>query len=293
MSNNRTVVLHDRNGIGRLAVIARHIKDCGSLAGIQLAFAPPDLSPPRLWYSKNPVEEIARLRRLVGNLDATDLKDCLRQFVTSARLAVEAGFDFIQVHAAHGYLLSLLLNDEINFRTDDYSSDGIWFSSFMQDLRKSVPCLLGIRMNVFSGILSEDDEFIGAKRIVARLVDTRVNVISLSGGIYTLDKRMIYPSASDVTPYLDAARLLAQEYPDQIFGFAGGVKSLSIIAGAVPDNMLIELGRPFIADPEYARKYKARRANEINWCARANHCHYFSIDAPHIRCGVNPNLLGE
>jgi len=50
-------------------------------------------------------------------------KESFSNFAVSARLAEAAGFDGIQIHAAHGYILSQFLSTSTNLRTDDYGGD--------------------------------------------------------------------------------------------------------------------------------------------------------------------------
>jgi NADH:flavin oxidoreductase/NADH oxidase family protein len=57
--------------------------------------------------------ELTRLQNLVASLSATDIHENLKAFYVSVRLACEASYDAIQIHCAHGYFLSLLLDPRI------------------------------------------------------------------------------------------------------------------------------------------------------------------------------------
>jgi anthraniloyl-CoA monooxygenase len=66
---------------------------------------------PIAWSSANPVPR---------EMNRKDMDDVLRDFVHSTELAQEAGFDLLELHAAHGYLLATFLSPLTNKRTDEY-----------------------------------------------------------------------------------------------------------------------------------------------------------------------------
>jgi len=146
VSNPQTPVLQTRSDVGRFAAIARAIKETGSLAGIQLASAPIDLSPSLFWRCRDARREERRLRHLVMGLSEGSIAESLEQFVNSTRLAATSGFDVIQIHAAHGYLLSLLLSSVVNMRYDRFSFDGRWLDDFVAQLQVA-DALLSFRIS--------------------------------------------------------------------------------------------------------------------------------------------------
>jgi len=119
------------------APIVRFIKANGAVAGIQLAHAGRKASTDAPWrggklldeltggwtpLAPSPVkfdESYAEPREITPH----DLEEILEQFVRAARLAVDAGFQVIELHAAHGYLLHEFLSPLSNFREDEYGGD--------------------------------------------------------------------------------------------------------------------------------------------------------------------------
>ena len=153
--------------------------------------------------------------------------------------------------------------------------------------------LVGIRINAAAGIGPASEESTWTRDLVQRLVKLGIAVISISGGLYTVDRKMIYPLLPDTFPYYSATAELARNHPQCLFGFVGGIVDLRTLPTGMPDNILIEVGRALIADSQYASKFKAGRVEEIQWCARTNRCHYFSRGRPQIECGVNLALRGD
>jgi 2,4-dienoyl-CoA reductase-like NADH-dependent reductase (Old Yellow Enzyme family) len=116
------------------ARIAKFIKAEGSVAGIQLAHAGRKASTSEPWNGGSQVEDSAERWQPIGPSDVAfaddypipramteeDIDRVTTTFVDSARRSVEAGFEMIEVHAAHGYLLHEFLSPLTNTRDDQY-----------------------------------------------------------------------------------------------------------------------------------------------------------------------------
>lgn len=117
--------------------ITRFIREQGSRAGIQLAHAGRKASTAEPWNGGKMVSEEDRGWQVLApsavRFDAdypmpaamtgSDIRKVIGDFVAAARRAVEAGFEVIEIHAAHGYLLHEFLSPLSNRRTDEYGGD--------------------------------------------------------------------------------------------------------------------------------------------------------------------------
>ena len=117
-----------------LAPIARFLKSTGAVAGIQIAHAGRKASTSRPWEGGKgltperggwPIVAPSALPFGDGfpvpqEMDARTIADIVSQFAASTRRAREAGFDVIELHGAHGYLISSFLSPVSNRRTDRY-----------------------------------------------------------------------------------------------------------------------------------------------------------------------------
>lgn len=114
-----------------------------------------------------------------------------RQWVHAAEYLHKAGFDGIQLHGAHGYLLAQFLSQTTNKRTDEYGGDlksrARIITEIADDIRRAIPAssgfVLGIKINSVefqqSGFSPEE-----AKELVALLEEHHFDFVELSGGTY-------------------------------------------------------------------------------------------------------------
>jgi 2,4-dienoyl-CoA reductase-like NADH-dependent reductase (Old Yellow Enzyme family) len=290
-SNAGTSVLADERDVPRFAVIARSIKARGSVPGLQLAESPNHLAPSVKWRTQDPPTEIARLRAIVSNLSTQDLDGAMRRFRTSARLAAVAGFEVIQMHAAHGYTLSLLLNPITNPREDRYRFDGTWLHELVEDVRADLPTsLISVRLNLFASDATAKADVALAAMQAEGLQGVGVDIIDFSAGLYTLDRFEIYPTLRDgPLPLFRPAADVVNRLQCLVI-LSGNVVDLRAVNVALPPRVLIGVGRAMIADADFALKTSNNRDNEIRRCQRCNHCHYFSRGRPFLECGVNKSL---
>jgi 2,4-dienoyl-CoA reductase-like NADH-dependent reductase (Old Yellow Enzyme family) len=289
-TNLSTAVLSSQAQSARYAVIARAIRARGSLPGIQLACSLPELEPPRIWRAKNKAAETMRLSKLVTTLPEARLQQHLDEFVNSASVAAAAGFEVIQIHAAHGYLLSLLLNEQVNLRKGRFSYMGQWVRDLFERILQVIgSSLLSVRLSFIAGVTEFDKEARQTIEVCEDLLRSGVDMFDFSAGIYTLDRQMIYPGRARTTPvYWDYIPEIAARI-DAPLVVAGRITNLNTMA-QLPGNVFVSLGRAMIADPGFAEKSAHGRDHQINPCTLVNQCHYFSRGRPSIECGVNPNL---
>ena len=122
-------------------------------------------------------------------MTAADIAEVERRFVTTAALAERAGFTGVEIHAAHGYLLSQFLSPLTNRRRDD------WGGSLENRARLLVDIVRGVRKSVAPGFVvavklnSADFQRGGfspedAQAVVAMLAPLGVDLVELSGGSY-------------------------------------------------------------------------------------------------------------
>jgi len=114
--------------------ITKFMKEQGAVPGVQLAHAGRKASTLAPWVGRGPVPDqdggwqpvapsglaFPGLREDPRELDAAGLAEVVEAFAAAARRAVAAGFDLLEVHAAHGYLLHQFLSPLSNLRQDEY-----------------------------------------------------------------------------------------------------------------------------------------------------------------------------
>ncbi|NIR86420.1 NADH:flavin oxidoreductase, partial [Candidatus Bathyarchaeota archaeon] len=128
---------------------------------------------------------------LPKEMTSKDIKDVIQSFVTSAERAKRAGFDGVQLHGAHGYLLSEFLSPHMNKRTDDYGGSAENRVRIVTEIFEGIKELCGEDWPVL--IKLQVDDFVKEKpslkppesiEIARRIAEAGFDAIEISGGIY-------------------------------------------------------------------------------------------------------------
>ena len=214
-------------------------------------------------------------------MTADDIQQVFKAFEVAAQRAKDAGFDGIQIHSAHGYLLSQFLSPAFNQRTDEYGGDirnrTRVHMAVLQGVRQVVgddyPVLIKINCQDFiENGLTTEDSLQAAKMLVAEGVDA----VELSGGILSSPK--LSPSRlgikkEDQEAYFreDARKFKAQI--DVPLILVGGNRSFTVAEALVQDGVAdyISMSRPFIREPDLINRWKAGDLSKAA-CVSDNMC---------------------
>jgi 2,4-dienoyl-CoA reductase-like NADH-dependent reductase (Old Yellow Enzyme family) len=197
----------------------------------------------------------------------------------------------VQVHAAHGYLLSLLLHPSTNTRHGRFALHGHWFEEFLAQMRDMLgENLLSIRLSTLTSLAPEDEEIEWTRHIADRAAESSVDIVDFSAGFYTVDRRQIYPAQQWTGPVYSRWLKSLTINLSCLVAIAGRLTDLRTVTTPLPANVLVGVGRALIADPNFAAKARAGQFDQINYCRLKNHCHYFSRGRETLECGVNPTL---
>lgn len=268
-SNESTPVL-SRDDVW--ATVAGVIGEKGCLPGIQLASAWEGYVGNRRFVGGNSDQVIGEARQLVSSLGPNGIEDSLRAFGSAAQMAVDHGFRHVQFHAAHGYLLSLLIDRRINPDAERVLER---LSSIASSLSaSSIEC--SIRISLRSGDTKFDA--VGRDVFYDQVVAMPFDYFDLSSGFYNIDKKLIYPSRLEIrNDRISDSCFVASAYPKRNFivsGLSGHRKDYEL-----PPNLHIGLCRDLIANPDFMET-----PNE--GCQNRSKCHYFSRGEVHITCGL-------
>ncbi len=210
-----------------------------------------------------------------------DIADTVAAYGEAARRAKKAGFDGVQVHAAHGYLLNQFLSPWFNRRNDQYGGSIENRARIIQEILASVRNAVGgqypvlVKMNsedFLEGGLTREDSQQAALLIAAAGADA----IELSGG--TLLSGRLSPSRAKIDTveqeayFSEAAKDLKTKLRIPLI-LVGGIRSFEVAEGLVRDGVadFVSLSRPFIREPGLVNRWKSgdrRRAR----CISDNRC---------------------
>ena len=226
-----------------------------------------------------------------------EIEAAIESFAEAARRAKWAGFDGVELHGTHGYLLAQFLSPYTNRRADIYGRDrGLFGLQTLDRVRSRVGSdyLVGYRMAaeefIEGGItLAETKDFAG------RLEERGIDYIHVSGGMTEVGERFVIPMYFPQGSLLHLAE-----------GIKQAVKVPIIAVGAIHDPLLAEealqkkqadliaMGRGLIADPELSNKIQSGRLEDIRTCLRCNEgCSSRVRQGKTQRCAINAEVGRE
>jgi 2,4-dienoyl-CoA reductase-like NADH-dependent reductase (Old Yellow Enzyme family) len=215
-------------------------------------------------------------------MDLGDIEELIEGFAASAAHAREGGADGIELHAAHGYLLSAFLSPYWNRREDGYGGDTAGRTRLILEIARAVRaccqdgCTLGLKLNV--------EEYLGpggltppeALRILQVLHAERLfDYFTIAHADYHSLHRLIPPASSGIlsTPLAEICRAARDIVQKQVpILVAGSIRNLDSAAELIGKGCadLVGLARAHIADPALVAKSRGHRQSQIRRCVGAN-----------------------
>lgn len=249
----------DDLGIDALGKVAAAIKAGGAVACLQLSHAGSlagGLRPGAHPVGPSPVPHPRGQGTVPAELDGDAIAGIVRAFGQAAGRARRAGFDAVEVHAAHGFLLSQFLSPLTNRRGDRYGGDTEGRSRLHVEVLAAVRAALDPSMSLFVRLGACDDMDGGltveeACAVAPRLVEAGARMLDVSGGL-----QGSRPPGRDGQGYfrdLAAAIKACVAVPVMTTGgIHDPVFADRLVREGVAD--LVGIGRAMLADPHWARR---------------------------------------
>jgi 2,4-dienoyl-CoA reductase (NADPH2) len=271
-----------------MAARAEAIRDEGAIAACQLVHLGRETTGAEIWFhpvAPSPVRsprEPARPRPLTND----EVDAVIEGFRVSAVNATRAGFQVIELHAAHGYLLAQFLSAVTN-RRPDAESPGARLqivSRIVDQIRSSAPgVVIGIRLSTDGG--EEAGLTVDGLCELLPYVDPLVDYVNLTVGVRTTyvrdmatEQPPLLAHIGRIRPLVDSPLLISQAFR------TGDAIEQALGSGAD----LVGVARPLIADPDMPAKLLSGREAEVRPCVSCNEdCRAFD---PVLLCSVNPEL---
>jgi len=295
----------DNEHIPGLAWLAQTIQATGAKAGIQLEHCGRQKfigTPPIKAPSRVPWEELNAMGGAVPEeLTFEEIQEIVEAFGDAARRAQWAGFDMVEVHGAHGYLITNFLSPRTNKRTD-------WYGGSLENRMRFLLEVIGnVRKKVgpnyplsvrLSGTEYEPDGVMIEETIeVAKaLEEAGVDVIHMSGGNHHQMAHQVTPMCLPSAYNTWAAEAVKKVVKIPVIA-SGSINTPDLAEEIIESGKadFVALGRPLFADPYFPEKAKEGRPEDIAPCIRCNDgClerSFFLFQS--IRCTVNPRLGKE
>ena len=198
-------------------------------------------------------------------LTTSEVEELVQKFVTSAKVAKEAGFSGVQIHAAHGYLISQFLSPHDNRRTDKYGGSLENRMRFLKEIYLGMREELGKNFTIGIKINSTDFKEDGlteedSLKTIIELANLGLDFVEISGGTYERPAMMGATSKStNQVFFAEYSKKLKQKIEIPVV-VTGGIRSINAMNTLLNDNTtdFIGIARPLTIDPNIPNKIKQR-----------------------------------
>lgn len=192
-------------------------------------------------------------------LTEPEIHALIERFATTARVVVDAGFDGVQIHAAHGYLIGQFLSPACNQRTDDWGGDATGRMRFLLEIVRATRAAIGperpiaVKLNSADfqrGGFEEDDSL----TTVIALEREAIDLLEISGGTYEAPAMIGEQSGSTAAreAYFLAFAEQVRTVSDLPLMVTGGFRTGTAMVAALERGAtdLVGLARPLALEPD-------------------------------------------
>lgn len=233
-------------------------------------------------------------------LTEDEIEDLIGRFAGAARVAQETGFSGVQIHAAHGYLLSQFLSPLANRRTDRWGGSLENRCRLLREIIAAVRAATDAGFAISVKLNSSDFQKGGfdaedARQVVRWLGEDGVDLVELSGGTYEQPKMLELEGLAPAEEirlrkstrereafFLAFAAEIGEEVKVPLM-VTGGFRSASAMATAITEDGIdaIGVGRPLCGAPD-APQALLSRGEDLPRFERllGNRGHFFGVDSP-------------
>lgn len=241
-----------------LARLAEAIREAGAVAVIQLHHAGGRADPKAIGgrpVAPSPVR-VPEGFEVPREMSEDDIRRVVNDFARAAMRAVEAGFDGVEVHGAHGFLLNQFLSPITNRREDGYGGDLEGRMRFPLEVVEAVRRAVGGKLLLYR--LGADDRMEGGFSVddavvfASRLEEVGVDVIDVSGGLCGSRPPELQGVQGYFVPY---AEKIKRRVGVPVIG-VGGIRDPEYAHRVISEGRadLVAVGRAQLADPEWSCK---------------------------------------
>jgi 2,4-dienoyl-CoA reductase-like NADH-dependent reductase (Old Yellow Enzyme family) len=273
-----TKAVHDNGG-----KIVMQLAHAGYFANPKLTGQTPIAPSNAEGFAKGPRQE----------MNADEIQGVVKAYGAAAKRAQTAGFDGVQIHCAHGYLLSQFLSPAFNQRKDEYGGDILNRARALIEVLREIRQVVGkdypvlVKMNcqdfIENGLQPEDSLQAGKM-----LVENGIDAIELSGGVLIGGKlspsRMGIKSEEKEAYFQNEARTFKREVNVPLI-LVGGNRSFQMAERIVNEGVAdyISLCRPLIREPDLVNRWKSGDLSKAA-CVSDNMCFKPAMKGDGIYC---------
>ncbi|MFC1884115.1 FAD-dependent oxidoreductase [Thermodesulfobacteriota bacterium] len=284
-----------------LSKIANVIKSEGAVPGVQIhhggrqtsarvikrkPFAPSNLPCPAI-------------RGEVEPLSINGIQEIVAMFGKAASRALEAGFELIEIHGAHGYLINQFLSGFSNIREDEYGGDTKKRTRFAVEIIREVRKRVGDEFPISFKISAQ--EFVPGGlnveesiEILKTLTAEGIDLVQVSAGNDATPEWICQPMFMEQACLAESAGAIRNEIGIPVMA-VGRINDPLLADRIIGEGKadLVCFGRGLLADPEMPKKAFEGRLDDIRKCIACNTCMESIFRKGRVECLVNPTLGHE
>lgn len=235
------------------------------------------------------------------SLQKEEITAIVKKYGEAAKRAQVAGFDAVEIHAGHSYLISQFLSPTTNNRTDEFGGSKENRARFakmvMDEVRSQVGPMFPIMIRISADELVEGGNTLEDTLELLEYFAEEADIIDVSAGLtgsiqYQIDANYLKDGWRSFM-----AKAVKEKFNKPVIT-TGNIRNPKIAEKILEDGDadLIGMGRGLIAEPEWVNKVESGREDELRKCISCNiGCagHRIGINRP-IRCTINPAInIGE
>jgi 2,4-dienoyl-CoA reductase-like NADH-dependent reductase (Old Yellow Enzyme family) len=288
--------IHDDSMIPELSKLVDIVHRNGGKIAAQLMhagwFGSPDVSGCEVVGPSAMINPANNLK--VRELSSDEVFQHVEDFIQAARRAVEAGFDAVQVHGAHGWFVSAFLSPATNLRQDDWGGSpekrAHFITRVISGIRKitgpDFPILIKLGLKDYHPEGKTMAEGIASARAC---IEAGLDAVEISEGVEEQPFHHIRPDAKNPY-YLEECREARKAISKPLI-LVGGMRGLEDIRNVIDGGLAdaVSMCRPFIMDQHIAQKFRLGTIAKSD-CTSCNQC-IQEMQNRNLHCVFNHNLV--
>jgi 2,4-dienoyl-CoA reductase-like NADH-dependent reductase (Old Yellow Enzyme family) len=223
-------------------------------------------------------------------LEKHEIIDLEDRMASAVRYAMTLGFDGVEIHSPHGYLVHQFLSRRTNKRIDEYGGSMENRARFLTNIITKARAKVGPDYPLgarFSGAECMKDGLTNeeAQEFVRMSQEAGINFVNISQGSYENPGKFFPDGEDEFTQYGPGFKKAGSGVSVITPGFTRPETAARAIAEGKTD--IVSLGRQAIADPYWPAKAQAGRVKDIVRCTRCDQCVMYLQEAKWATCSVN------
>ncbi len=280
--------MDDDNEIGAWKSVTKRVHECGAKIAMQITHPGGRDNPVLRGDTPISSSDIKDKRGdvVARTMSVEEIGHVVEDFAQACRRVMESGFDAVQLHGGHGFLISSFISPYLNNRTDQYGGSTENRARFITEIVERVRELLDenypvmIKMNCddfIPGGLDTDE----AVRIAEIIVGSGISCIEVTGGLPesryflgSLESQLLKPSGKyGGEAYFRTSGFAIKEAVNVPVILVGGMRTLSVMEEILEEGAadFVSLSRPFIREPALVKRWASGDLAKAQ-CISCNQC---------------------